>query len=159
MKELSDCLFECSQIGDGKKEEIPEEPRLFQSVFEDCLSEMAMFLENRGYVVEEDLDWEREKIRARMDYIGRIMDNLGMNLVKYADAGEPVRLKTVYEKGRAGIEIRNHVRESQEGISSTKIGLENVRAMMGDMGGSCEEETGGGIYQIRIWFPEEKQME
>ncbi len=156
MKELSDRLFECSQIGDRRKEEILEESRLFQSVFMDSLSEMAMFLENQGYVVEADLEWKRKKIRVRTDYIGRIVDNLGMNLVKYADAGEPVHLKTVYEKGRAGIEIRNHVREPREGISSTKIGLENVRAMMGDMGGSCEDETGGGIYQIRIWFPQEK---
>jgi len=158
MKELSDRLFECSQIGDRKKEEILEEPRLFQSVFEDCLSEMAMFLENQGYMVEADLEWKREKIRVRMDYIGRIVDNLGMNLVKYADAGEPVYLKTVYEKGMAGIEICNRVREFQEGIASTKIGLENVRAMMSDMGGSCEEETGGGIYRIRILFPEGEQQ-
>lgn len=48
MKELSDRLFECSQVGEEKGKEKAEEPMLFQSVFIDSLSEMAMFLGGQG---------------------------------------------------------------------------------------------------------------
>ena len=48
MKELSDRLFECSQVGEEKGREKAEEPMLFQSVFIDSLSEMAMFLDGQG---------------------------------------------------------------------------------------------------------------
>ena len=48
MKELSDRLFECSQVGEEKGKEKAEEPMLFQSVFIDSLSEMAMFLDGQG---------------------------------------------------------------------------------------------------------------
>lgn len=155
MKELSDRLFECSQVGEEKGREKAEEPMLFQSVFIDSLSEMAMFLEGQGFEVEACLEWKREMIRVRMDYISRIVDNLGMNLVKYADSDETVRISTVYEPGWAGIEVCNRIKRQGEPVVSTKIGMGNVRAMMGDMWGRCEEEVGEGRYQIRVLFPAE----
>ena len=42
-----------------------------------------------------------------------------------------------------------------EPVVSTKIGMGNVRAMMGDMWGRCEEEVGEGRYRIRVLFPVE----
>jgi signal transduction histidine kinase len=155
MKELSDRLFECSQVGEEKDREKAEEPMLFQSVFIDSLSEMAMFLEGQGFEVEACLEWKRAMIRVRMDYISRIVDNLGMNLVKYADSDETVRISTVYEPGWAGIEVCNRIKRQGEPVVSTKIGMGNVRAMMGDMWGRCEEEVGEGRYWIRVLFPAE----
>ena len=102
MKELSDRLFECSQVGEEKGREKAEEPMLFQSVFLDSLSEMAMFLEGQGF------------------------------------------------------EVCNRIKRQREPIASTKIGMENVRAMTGDMCGRCEEEVGEGRYRIRVLFPVER---
>lgn len=156
MKELSDRLFECSQVGEEKGKEKAEEPMLFQSVFIDSLSEMAMFLDGQGFEVEACLEWKWKMIRVRMDYISRIVDNVGMNLVKYADSDEAVRISTVYEPGWAGIEVCNRIKRQREPIASTKIGMENVRAMTGDMCGRCEEEVGEGRYRIRVLFPVER---
>lgn len=149
MKELSDRLFECGQVGKGGWEERGKELVLFQSVFMDCLSELVMFLEGQGFLVEVCLEWRREVIWVSMDDILRIVDNLGTNLVKYADREEAVRIAAVYEDGEVGIEVRNRIRRQEE----SKIGMENVKALMGNMGGRCETEMGNGAYGIRILFP------
>lgn len=66
-----------------------------------------------------------------------------------------MRISTVYEPGWAGIEVCNRIKRQGEPVVSTKIGMGNVRAMMGDMWGRCEEEVGEGRYQIRVLFPAE----
>lgn len=58
--------------------------------------------------------------------------------------------------GWAGIEVCNRIKRQREPIASTKIGMENVRAMTGDMCGRCEEEVGEGRYRIRVLFPVER---
>lgn len=142
MKELSDRLFECSQVGDGRREKRRKEPVLFQSVFMDCVSELVMFLGGQGFMVEVCLEWRREVIWISMGDILRIVDNLGTNLLKYADWEEAVRIATVYEDGEVGIEVCNGIRRQEEAIPSTKIGMENVKTLMGNMGGRCETEMG-----------------
>lgn len=156
IKELSDWLFICSQIGEGSDENKQDEVMLFQSVFMDNLSEMAVFLESQGFCLEADLEWKKEYIRVRMDYIARIIDNLGMNLVKYADPNVPVRLFSIHEKDYAGIAIVNQIKKKDKNDppqESTKIGMGNVRAMMKSMNGHCEEEYKEGRYKICILFP------
>ncbi len=111
-----------------------------QSVFMDCLSELVMFLEGQGFLVEACLKWRRELIWVSMDDILRSVDNLGTNLLKYANREEAVRIATVYEDGKVGIEVRNGIRRQEESILSTKIGVENVKVLMGNMGGRCETE-------------------
>lgn len=63
MKKLSDRLFECSQVGNGRREKRRKEPVLFQSVFMECLSELVMFLEGQGFMVEVCLEWRRTVIQ------------------------------------------------------------------------------------------------
>ena len=62
MKELSDRLFECSQIHDDEDEKPLNETRTLQDTFMDYLSEMAMYLENRGFNVEAELEWRAVSI-------------------------------------------------------------------------------------------------
>ncbi len=156
MKELSDCLFEYCQVMDKSKEENLEEPRTFQSVFSDYLSEMVLFLESQGLHTVTELDWKKAAVAVRMDYIARIMDNLSMNLVRYASREEVIRIRTVYEDNAAGIEICNTIRHQDPPMETSKIGMENVRYMMEAMNGECLEEIDVGIYRLRLLFPNQE---
>ncbi|MGC6174710.1 histidine kinase dimerization/phospho-acceptor domain-containing protein [Lacrimispora sp. 38-1] len=153
MKELSDRLFEYCQVMDKSKEENLEETRTFQSVFSDYLSEMVLFLESQGLHTVTELDWKKTAVAVRMDYIARIMDNLSMNLVRYASREEMITICTVYEDNAAGIEICNRIRHQDPPMETSKIGMENVRYMMEAMNGECLEEIDEEIYRLRLLFP------
>ena len=126
MKELSDRLFECSQIHDDVDEKPLNEIRTLQDTFMDYLSELAMYLENRGFKVAAELGWRAVSIGVRMDYIARIVDNLSSNLVKYAASFAPITLKTIYENHMAGIEIVNQITTQNGQVESTKVGIKTV---------------------------------
>lgn len=153
MKELSDRLFEYCQVMDKNKEENLEETRTFQSVFSDYLSEMVLFLESQGLHIVTELDWKVASVVIRMDYIARIIDNLSVNLVRYAEREEMIRIRTVYEDASIGIEICNTIRHQEEPMETSKIGMENVRYMMEAMNGECREEIEEEIYRLQLLFP------
>ena len=150
MKELSDRLFECSQIHDDEDEKPLNETRTLQDTFMDYLSEMAMYLENRGFNVEAELEWRAVSIGVRMDYIARIIDNMSSNLVKYAAPFAPITLKTIYENHMAGIEIVNQITTQNGQVESTKVGIKNVKRMMNQMNGICQIEMEQKFYKIRL---------
>ena len=156
MKELSDCLFEYCQVMDKSKEENLEETRIFQSVFSDYLSEMVLFLESQGLHIVTELDWKKVAVVVRMDYIARIIDNLSMNLVRYASREEMIRICTVYEDNATGIEICNRIWHQDLPMETSKIGMENVRYMMESMNGECLEEIDEEIYRLRLLFPNQE---
>jgi signal transduction histidine kinase len=153
MKELSDRLFEYCQVMDKNKEENLEETRTFQSVFSDYLSEMVLFLESQGLHIVTELDWKVASVVIRMDYIARIIDNLSVNLVRYAKREEMIRIRTVYEDTAIGIEICNKIRHQEEPMETSKIGMENVRYMMEAMNGECREDIDEEIYRLQLLFP------
>ena len=153
MKELSDRLFECSQIQDENAEKPLDEIRTLQDTFVDYLSEMVMYLENQGFKVDAKLEWRAVSIRVRMDYIARIVDNISSNLVKYASPALPVTLKTVYDNHMGGIEVSNQILTHAGQVESTKVGIKNVKRMITQMNGVCQIEMEQDFYKIRLLFP------
>lgn len=155
MKELSDRLFECSQIHEEPEEKPFSERRTFQAVFMDYLSEMAMYLENQGFHIDAELNWQTASMEVRMDYIARIVDNISSNLVKYASPDFPVTIKTIYdpESHMGGIEVCNQIIRQMGQIESTRVGIKNVKQMAAQMNGICQIETEQNTYKIRLLFP------
>ncbi len=153
MKELSDRLFECSQIHDEADEKPLNEMRTLQDTFMDYLSEMTMYLENQGFEINAELEWRTVSIGVRMDYIARIVDNMSSNLVKYATSSVPITLKTIYENHMAGIEVSNQITIQNGVVESTKVGIKNVKRMISQMNGICQIEMEQESYKIRILFP------
>lgn len=153
MKDLSDRLFECSQISSSSSGESLTERRTIQGAFMDDLSEMAIYLENQNFTVQADLEWRSVLVDVRMDYLSRIMNNISSNLVKYADPDFPVILRIIYEPSMAGMEITNKIMKQKSGVESTKVGMENIRRMMSQMDGSCQVNMDQETYSIRLLFP------
>ena len=62
-------------------------------VMEDYCSELCNVLQTNGYTVTLGWkQWEEVKISVCYDYIGRIMNNLLSNLLKYADKTKEILL-------------------------------------------------------------------
>lgn len=152
IKALSDQMFEFFLV--SREDQVPlEAPQMFRSAFMDCLSEMVMFLESQEYAVECALEWRPVEVEVRTDYIGRIMDNITSNLLKYASCEEKIRIHTIYEEDFAGIEVENMIADQEEEVESTKVGTVNIRLMMEKMNGTCEIGKKNGTYRIAVKFP------
>lgn len=153
IKDLSDRLFESSRTTNEEHEKNLWEVRTVQETFMDYLSEMAMLLKNRGFHVDADLEWSSAAIRVRMDYIARIIDNIGSNLVKYANPDHFICIRIISEGAMTGIEIINRKRRQETQVESTGVGMENVRHMMNCMGGTCQTEMDQASFKIQVLFP------
>lgn len=151
MKQLSDRLFEYSLITGATEVEL-EAPLLFQQAFYDLLSETTSYLEQKGFSVQLELDWQPRYVSVNQDYISRIFDNLTSNLLKYADADQTIQVKTLYQSGFSGFSFQNAILREEKREESTKIGLQNIKRMMEKMGGSCVTEQTAGTFELQLMF-------
>lgn len=80
----------------------------------------------------------------------RIFDNLASNIKKYADPEKPVSLKIYEKEKRLLIEQKNKRRKIISGIESSGIGLESVRKIAEQYGGSIKVEENEEEFSIEI---------
>ena len=151
LKQLVNNLFDYALITEDM--EIPQEPPLlFQEAFYDPLSEAAAYLEQNGYQTAMDLSWEPVQIRVCTNYIGRVLDNLTSNIIKYADPAVPVHIRTVTENGLIGLSFFNARLHAPERKESTQIGLRNISGMMEKMGGCCQVTETAHSFTLSLLF-------
>ncbi len=151
MKQLTDHLFEYSLVT-GETPVVLEEPEWFQVLFYDQVSELCSYLEQRGFRVEARLEWPRCKVQICTDYLARVMDNVASNIVKYADPGEPVAVRSAQEGKLVGFSFENALRRDGGKAESTGIGIQSIGSMMRKMGGSCQVRQEGERFCIGLMF-------
>lgn len=100
--------------------------------------------------------WEEVKISVCYDYIGRIMNNLLSNLLKYADKTKEILLDMGICQDEFFFSIMNAAANKEQDHRGTGIGVHNIEIMMEQMQGRCEEECGEESYRICLYFPLEK---
>ena len=81
----------------------------FRNVFSDALSGVVEYLEQQGFRTETSIEWYEQEVSVYSEDIDRILNNIVSNIVKYADAGEPVRISSVSQDGYAGFVFENTV--------------------------------------------------
>lgn len=124
-------------------------------VMEDYCSELCNVLQTNGYTVTLGWkQWEEVKISVCYDYIGRIMNNLLSNLLKYADKTKEILLIWEFVR-RVFLSIMNAAANKEQDHRGTGIGVHNIEIMMEQMQGRCEEEWEES-YRICLYFPFEK---
>jgi len=152
MKQLTDHLFEYSLVTGGEKI-VLEEPESFDDLFYDLLSETCSYLQQKGFGVDFKVEWVNEKIQVYTDYIIRIMDNITSNIIKYADSDIPLVISSVNSEKMVGLSFSNAVRQKEERVESTQVGIQSIKSMMMKMGGVCEIEQDENNFCIQIAFP------
>lgn len=151
IKSMSDRLFERFLVS-GEETLKLEPPKKIQYVFEDILSDMMVFLEGSQFIVEGKIEWPDTKISVVTDYVGRIVNNISSNLIKYADNETPVVLYLHQEKRCLILGVRNKIRVLEEKQESTQVGIQNMMLMMQKMGGRLEVERENGFFEVRLIF-------
>ena len=92
-------------------------------------------------------------LTVRAQYIRRILDNIGSNLIKYADPARPIEVRFLRQEGKAGLVFRNHVLPAPSAVESTKVGLTSIETMMEKMHAACRIEQSGERFCITLLFP------
>lgn len=152
MKQLADHLFEYSLVA-GETDTALEGPESFEALFYDLLSESCNFLQQRGFRTEFKVEWRDEELQVNMDYMIRIMDNIMSNIIKYGDPESPVVIRSVYVAEMAGFSFSNTVKQREEKVESTCVGIQSIKNMMKKMGGTCLARREGRRFVIEILFP------
>ena len=151
IKELSDRIFEfffVSRSGTDDK----CFPESFRSVFEDSLSEASVILTNNGFTIDNKISWKDIKIASRYEYIGRVMDNIVSNIIRYADSSVPVTIETVYTDTTASVKFINRIADNALCFDSTKMGVTNIKLMMSKLNGSYNINSENGTYTGELLF-------
>lgn len=152
MKQLTENLFEYSLVT-GENDIELEKAEQYEVIFYDLFSETCSYLEEKGFRVEFKVEWSGNKVRISSDYIIRIMDNITSNIVKYADALFPVCITSISDNAMDGFVIENKIKENDEKIESTGIGIQSIKNMMMKMDGKCLTEEDKDIFRVILLFP------
>lgn len=114
IKYLTDRIFEYSLENDTA--ELPDVEDTFRNVFSDALSGVVEYLEQQGFRIEAAIEWYDREVSVYSEDLDRILNNIVSNIVKYADAGEPVKIRSVSQDGYAGFVFENTVSGACEGF-------------------------------------------
>ena len=85
-----------------------------------------------------------------MGELRRIFDNLISNIQKYAEPAEPVVLTVSKTDGDIVITQSNAMKQSQEPTESYKLGLNSIRRIAQNYGGSVEISQTEEVFNIVI---------
>ena len=142
---------------DGKARQIKQldAPARFSQIFEEPLAEMVEMLQQRGFACALELGSEDVLLTVRAQYIRRILDNIGSNLIKYADPARPIEVRFLRQERKAGLVFRNHVLPAPPAVESTKVGLTSIETMMDKMHADCKIEQENEQFTMALLFPVE----
>lgn len=152
IKQLSDNLFEYALVTRDTVVQL-DAPTRFSQIFEEPLAEMVEMLQQRGFACALELGSEDVLLTVRAQYIRRILDNIGSNLIKYADPARPIEVRFLRQEGRAGLVFRNHVLPAPPAVESTKVGLTSIETMMDKMHADCKIEQENEQFTMTLLFP------
>ena len=152
IKQLSENIFEYSLVSGIQQIDL-ESPRPVRDVFHDVLSEMVAYLGQHGFTFALDLDWPHRQIAVYPQYIKRLMDNLISNITKYAEPSVPVSIAVRAEGESVCLSFANEIRPDSSQEDSNRIGLSNMRAMMGRMEGELQVSSENGTFAVSLCFP------
>lgn len=156
IKQMSDQLFDRFYM--SKKSSVQLEPPVkAQFILEDYLSNLVGFLEINGYHIQAQLDWPEAYIAVSMEYMGRIFDNIGSNILKYADPQHPVLLTVSGSRRQLVIRFENEILLQSKNPESTEVGVRNICLMMEKMHGLCQVRKTKGRYCIQLAFAAERE--
>ena len=154
IKQLSDNLFEYALVTRDTVVQL-DAPARFSQIFEEPLAEMVEMLQQRGFACALELGSEDVLLTVRAQYIRRILDNIGSNLIKYADPARPIEVRFLRQEERAGLVFRNHVLPAPPAVESTKVGLTSIETMMEKMHADCKIEQENEQFTMTLLFPVE----
>lgn len=158
IKDMADKLFEYFLVYTSEWEQ-PELERMdADAVIRQFWQEYAFALESRGFTVSLSLNELNGDIEVKTELLQRAFDNLYANLLKYADAAQPVEITCWRERGRARLRIVNAISDQRNKRQSTNIGLNTCRRILSMHSGDFQAVEKGERFEVALSLPLYDQM-
>ncbi|MGN0706458.1 MAG: histidine kinase dimerization/phospho-acceptor domain-containing protein [Faecalibacterium sp.] len=152
LKQLSDNLFEYALVTRDTAVAL-DAPAHFSQIFEEPLAELVDTLQQRGFSCVLELGSEDRLLQVNALYIRRILDNIGSNLLKYADPSQPILVRYLRENERVGLCFENRTLPCRTEKKSAHVGLVSIQTMMEKMHAESHVEQKPNTFCITLLFP------
>lgn len=118
------------------------------------LEENLYELETNGATIERDVQNISSKIQVNLTLFHRLFNNIFSNIHKYANFNEPIYVQYYLKDAELIIKIKNS-KKSEKDIhqSSTKIGLNNCKAIMEKHNGEFMTTEDDHLFTVELHFP------
>ena len=154
LKELTDTLFRYFYVYGREETDLQFEKFDAQMLFTQILGEQIVDIMQEGYDVRVPTELEEQAyINIDVDLFKRVLDNVFINLKKYADKAKPIIINGFISEGKVYITIENSVRKGANQAESTKVGLKTCARAMAQFGGSFSVESDGKVFTETLTLP------
>lgn len=153
IKDMADKLFEYFLVYTSEWE-APDMERVDADTFmRQFWQEYAFALESRGFEVHTGFGVLGGALEVCPSLMQRAFDNMYANLLKYADAGQPIDIRC-YSQGReARLAIVNGIASNEKSVQSTNIGLNTCRRILAMHDGSFRAYRDGTLFRVEMSIP------
>ncbi|MBP5250347.1 MAG: HAMP domain-containing histidine kinase, partial [Lachnospiraceae bacterium] len=151
--DLFDKLMECFLSNTSAQCTLDTDSKV-EIVLGDYLSEMCVIMSQKGFKTDvSDLTWQDTSININADYLWRIICNIESNIEKYGSPEEPIFLSTDYTEESVFLKIKNAKKVVTPEQQGTRIGLDNIKGMMLQMGGTMNVSENADSFTMILQFP------
>ena len=153
INELANKMFEYFLV--FSKEQDSELTNISLGVIYEYIVENIMALEESGFKVSKEINYDDIYIHGNINLLKRIYNNIFSNISKYADNKEPIFIELVVNGDKKNIEFRakNTKKHLINYIESNQIGLKSVGQMMKIHGGSLSIIDDKTTFTVILIFP------
>lgn len=110
-------------------------------------------LETRGISIKRSISDVSSELSVNVILIHRLFDNLFSNLLKYADLSKDIYVEYYLENSYLIISVKNYKKLGENKHFSTKIGLNNCRAIMEKHNGQMMLFESDKTFKVELHFP------
>lgn len=155
IKRQSDDMFNYFLAYGHREDAIALQPYRADVLFEQLLAErfMPADLAQQSYACRVSPALSGMTVHTNVDYLGRVLDNLYSNIVKYADRSSPVELTVELRDSMAVVTVQNKIATLSADVESTGLGLLTCESIMERLGGSFRTHKENGAFAAVISLP------
>lgn len=156
LKKLSDDMFSYFLLFGGGAAEVDMQEYDAYTLFNQMLSEHVLLLREQGYTVVSDVDEMKSgalTVRTDANLLKRIIENVGSNILKYADAEKPVLLSGRLEGEVLRLSVTNDIKRDNTDAESNGIGLKTCRKLASEIGAELYTEKSEDKFTVTLVMP------
>lgn len=156
LKQMSDQLFTSALSQNNTENYLIGTMEYYDGleIFLQFINEKMVLMEEAGYTFIFTAPEQSFTIRAEIDELGRIFNNIFSNLEKYADKTKPIQIQIALDQNSACIQFENEIDSHKKTRSvRTGIGLQNVRNLMARQHGTASVSHTEKGFLLQLVFP------
>ncbi len=155
LKELSDDMFRYF-VAFGKPTEVSIQAYDAPTLLDQLLAEHILLLKEQGYTIQPEHVTELPvgtQLLTDAPQLMRMIDNIFSNIVKYADASQPIVLENSFDNDYIYLQFINNIRTDSAHVESTGIGLKTCSRIASAIGARFTVSKESGRFTVLLALP------